>query len=130
MTDVVKLDVVIASFVKLRDRRAALKREFDLADEGLKASMEKLDSFLLRRMQEQGLETVRSDAGTAYISVKTRASSADWTATWAWLAEHGRLDMLEKRLSAKAVADFEEESGSLPPGVNLSREREVTVRRA
>ena len=125
----IKIETIISNYVTLRDKRSALKKVYDAADEVLKADMKKLDAFLLRKLNEVGSDTFRCDAGTAYIVVDVKTSCADWPTFWAWCAENKRVDMLEKRVSSKSVSEYETETGQLPPAINVLKERGVQVRR-
>jgi len=40
-----------------------------------------------------------------------------------------RLDAVEKRVSQRAMKDIENSGAELPPGVEVSREKKVVVRR-
>lgn len=126
----INTDTLIAKVVELRDRRSVLAKAFKEKDEALKEGMDKLEAALLKRLNEAGSDSFKTDSGTAYIQVKNRYSAADWTGYWAWLRENNRLDMLEKRVSSTAVSAYFEEHGELPPFLNMSSEREVVVRRA
>lgn len=123
-------ETAMQRYIDLRDKRSALKKAFEEKDDALKAFQDKIEAWLLKKMQELGSDTIKNDAGTAYITVKSRFSCADWPGLWQWLQENKRVDMLEKRISSKAVQEFEEENGALPPFLNVSKEREVSIRRA
>jgi hypothetical protein len=56
-------------------------------------------------------------------------SAADWPEIWAFIKANDRFDMLQKRLGEKALTDFLEESGTLPPGINMHQEYEIVIRR-
>lgn len=115
--------------VKLRDKRAELKKLYEADDEVLKDSMERLEAWLLKKLIEAGTDTFKNEAGTAYITETVRGGCADWTLFWKWAADNHRVDMLEKRVSSKAIQDYLEEHKELPPGITITTYRDVTVRR-
>lgn len=121
---------VMTAYVKLRDKRAALKKKWEELDEQLKADMERMEAWLLKKLNEAGTDTFKNDAGTAYISETVRAGCADWTLFWKWAADNQRVDMLEKRVASKAIQEYMEEHGALPPGITITQYRDVIVRRA
>jgi len=121
---------VMTAYVKLRDKRAALKKKWEELDEQLKADMERMEAWLLKKLNEAGTDTFKNDAGTAYISETVRAGCADWTLFWKWAADNQRVDMLEKRVASKAIQEYMEEHGTLPPGITITQYRDVIVRRA
>lgn len=123
-------ETAMLKYVELRDKRSALKKKYDAADKEMVDVMDKIEAWFLKKMGDAGTDTIKNDAGTAYIQVKKRYSAADWPGYWAWLRENNRLDMLEKRVSATAVKEYEAEYKELPPFLNVSAEREVVIRRA
>lgn len=125
----INVDTVIAGYVKLRDKRAQLKKDFADQDTLIKEQQDKLEGYLMQIMQDSGADQLGSSHGTAFKQIKSLASSTDWYATWQWLAEHKRLDMLEKRLSSKIVKEYVEETGELPPGVRIESKASVVIRR-
>ena len=126
----IKPETLISAYIDLRDKRSKLKEKFTKLDEELVAKMDKLEGALLKRLNEAGTESLKTESGTAYVQLKKKASCADWTGFWQWIVDHGRPDMLEKRVSASAVKEYEEEHKALPPYLNVITEREVIVRRA
>src|SRR5690606_4698555 len=96
----------------------------------IEVKMDRIEAWLLENMDKVGADQFKAASGVAYIQTKTRASCADWATFWNYLQENGRFDLMEKRLSSKAIGDMLEETGELPPGVNIHRERTVVVRKS
>lgn len=126
----VTVDQAVAGYITLRDKRSVLKREYEEQDADLRTKMEKIEVFLLRSLDGVGANSLNTDHGTAYISEDVRASCGDWDALWTMIQTTGRFDFLEKRVSSKAVREFKEETGELPPGVSIHSERVVRIRRS
>lgn len=130
MTDITP-EQVMTAYIKLRDKRAALKKKYEELDEQLKADMAQMDGWLLKKLNAAGTDTFKNAAGTAYISETVRAGCADWTLFWEWAANNKRVDMLEKRVASKSIQDYmEEHNNELPPGITITTYRDVVVRRA
>ena len=53
-------------YIQLRDRRAQRKAKYDAEDADDKAKQERIEADLLRRFNEEGIESVRTEFGTAY----------------------------------------------------------------
>jgi len=124
-----KPDTVIEQFVKLRDRRAELKRAYEAEDFKLKQAAERIEGWLLQKLNTDGVESLKTAMGTAYISVETRVSCADWPSFYSFCLQQQRVDFFEKRLTTKVILEFEEQEGHLPPYVSKMVERVVRVRR-
>jgi hypothetical protein len=125
----VTADQVITAYLKLRDERSEAKKAFEAEDKARVDKMDRLEVWLLTKMDEVGTEQLKGGDAIAFVSSSSRANCADWGTFWAFLSEEGRLDMLEKRVSSKTVMEYYKETGQLPPGLNLSTERTVNIRR-
>jgi len=126
---------LVKTFVKIRDRRAQLKREFEAQDAELKAQQEKLESVLLSHLNKNNEDSVRTAEGTFYRQLKVMPSATDWDAFYAWIKEHDAFDALERRIKAKFISDYMEEhaddpDNNLPPGVSVYKRYDVRVRKA
>lgn len=126
----VNVDTVIAAYIKLRQQRADLKKAYDDEDGKLIKKMDRLNAWLLQQMQATGSTQLGSEHGTAYQQTVMKGNCSDWPTFWNWLAENGRFDMMEKRLAVKAVQEYYQETGSLPPGISVNPELRVNVRKS
>lgn len=120
----------IRAYLKLRAARSELKARFDAEDEALKQKMALIENVLLQEMRDSSTQAINTTEGTAYISTETRAAVADWPAFLDWAMQRNATEFFEQRVRRSAVENFFEETGSLPPGVNLSREYVIRVRKS
>lgn len=67
--------------------------------------------------------------GTAFLQNVTSVTTEDWDATLAWIKAQESWEFLEHRVSKTVVQDYMESTGEVPPGVRVSTEVEVRVRR-
>lgn len=127
-----KLDELIAKYIKLRDRKAQMKKAFEEEVGKVNAVMEKMEAVILKTFQETGQTSAKTEFGTAYTSARTSATVADRDAFMAWVMTDPdeRLMFLENRVSKTAVEQFKAANDDIPPGVNWSSEIVVGVRRA
>ena len=123
---------LLGAYQEMRDQRAGNKRAFEEHDNKIKANMAQVEVALMRMMKESGSENLKiKGIGQAYLTTKTFASGKDWDALWKYIEESGNLDLLQRRISKKAVLEYmEANDGDLPPGVNVTTERAVAVRTA
>lgn len=127
-----KLDELIAKYIKLRDHKAQMKKAFEEEVGKVNAVMEKMEAVILKTFQETGQTSAKTEFGTAYTSARTSATVADRDAFMAWVMTDPdeRLMFLENRVSKTAVEQFKAANDDIPPGVNWSSEIVVGVRRA
>lgn len=129
--DQVKLDKITETYVKIRDARSDLKKKYEAEDLALKVQLETLDSFLLGKLQELGVESVRTKHGTVYQSTSIKPSCEDWNSFYTWIAENEAFDALERRVKKSFITTYmEDNKGELPPGINVLQEYTVTIRRS
>lgn len=122
-------DAIVSKYIQLRDKKEQLKAEYDLKVAKINEVMDKAEAVLIKHFNETGLESVRTDAGTAYKSKKTSAPVADWDAFLAHVISNEDYQLLEHRASKKAVEEFRNANDDLPPGVNWREEVSISIRR-
>jgi len=130
MSTEASIDKLTRVFVKIRDAKAALSAEFKKKDDELAAQMDELKRAMLDYLKEQGAESVRTEAGLIYRTVKTKYWTSDWESMHGFIVENNLPQLLEKRLNQTAVKELLEESPEMvPPGLNVDSEYVVTVRK-
>lgn len=120
---------LVERFVKLREYRTLLKSSFDAQDKLAKAGMETVQAILLKNMNTDEMESLKTSDGTAYIHRTEHVRVKDWDAVYKYIMESGRLDLLGRRVNASAAKEFRDDTGDLPPGVTTETIREVRIRK-
>lgn len=127
----IDISKVVQAHQAIKDARTARRHAYEEEDAKLEADQTKLRALLLHMLNETGAKSIATDFGTVYRTEKIRPSAADWNTVYDWIvADPERFELLEKRLKSTFVKQFmDENEGTLPPGVNVHREFEVSVRR-
>jgi hypothetical protein len=126
-----KLSEAVSLYIRLRDRKAAMKKEFEVSIAPLNEKMDKLEAKLLEVFNTTGMESVRTEFGTAYSTVRSSATVADRDSFISYVRSHDDWALLEVRPAKLAIEEFRAANdGGLPPGINFTEERVVNVRRA
>jgi len=125
------LSAVVAAYTAIGDARTVARHAWEKKDADLEADQHKLKVYMLALLNSHGATSIKTEHGTAYRSEKIKTSAADWTAVYDWImADPDRFELLEKRLKSTFVKEFmEANEGKIPPGINVHREYEVSVRR-
>lgn len=127
----ISVDSMVKIYTRIRDKRAEIKAAFDAQDKELQAQLDKVKQGLLEYCKEHGVESVKTQHGLFYRTVKTRYWTGDWESMHKFIMEHGLPEFFEKRLNQSAVKEFLEENPDLlPPGLNVDAEYTVSVRKA
>ena len=129
------VDDLTAKYIELRDRIATITKEAEEAASKLKDIQEAIADKIKEIMHEQGVTSLKTPHGTAYIAYRESATVADWDVLLGFIKAQEAWDLLERRVSKTAVKDRMEEDRhgqyqhEPPPGVNFVRIEGVNVRR-
>ena len=123
-----KLDDLVKTYISVRTKKSQLKKQYDQQVARYDELQEKIEALLLIKFKELGVESIRTEQGTAYTQVRTSASVADWDTFFGFVKEHDAFDMIERRVSKAAVEQYRATAGDLPPGLNWSETRVVNFR--
>ena len=125
------LDQLTAVYLKIRDKRAENKREFENVDKDLEAQQQMLAEQMLDSCKEIGADSIRTPHGTIIRSVKSKYWTGDWDSMYSFIKEHDAFGLLEKRLHQTNMKDFLHENPDvMPMGLNVENEYTIVVRRA
>lgn len=126
-----KLSEAVTLYIQLRDKKAQMKSDFDASVAPINEKMDKLEAKLLDVFNKTGMDSVKTEHGTAYTAVRTTASIADREAFMEFVKANEEWSLLEVRASKTAIEQFRDSNDdTLPPGVNIRSERVVNIRRS
>lgn len=120
---------VVQKYIEIRDKKAAIKAEYDAKVAKCEEALTKIEGKLLEVFEQTGMDSVRTEFGTAYASMRTTASIADREAFMDFVKKNNEWPLLEIRCSKTAVEQFKSVTDELPPGINWRAERVVNIRR-
>jgi hypothetical protein len=127
MTDI---NAVVEHYITLRDHKAKLDAEHKARVAEIDAQMKNAEGFLLNHLNESGLDRVGVGAGTVFVQVKTMPSIKNKGTLIDFIKQTGNVELLQARVSSAAVKEYMENNNQmLPPGVEITTAREVTIRR-
>jgi hypothetical protein len=127
----VSSDKLAEIYIKIRDKRAELKEQFESQDNELKAQQDMLAEQMLALCQEQNADSIKTPAGTIIRKVDTRYWTTDWDSMYQFIEEHDAFPLLEKRLHQTNMRQFLEENPDLlPAGLQADSKYTVVVRRS
>lgn len=124
-------DKLAEVYIKIRDKRAELKEQFEVQDEGLKAQQELLAEKMLDICRDNNADSIKTPAGTIIRKVDTRYWTTDWDSMYQFIEEHDAYPLLEKRIHQTNLKQFLEENPNLlPAGLQADSKYTVVVRRS
>jgi hypothetical protein len=125
----VTVDKVIAKYMRLRERKAAIEAEVKEQLEAVKADMLKLEAWLKQKLDEDGLTSFKTDHGTAFLTTTDFANVEDWDATLKFIIEHEAYDMLQRRVSKDAVRAYIDDTKEVPAGIKYGTKLDINIRK-
>ena len=125
------LDQLTAVYLKIRDKRSELKREFEAQDDELEQQQQMLANQMLETCKEMNADSIRTPHGTIIRSVKSKYWTNDWDSMYRFIKDNDAFGLLEKRLHQTNMKDFlHENPDAMPMGLNVESEYSIVVRRA
>ena len=127
----VPLEKLTRIYIKMRDKKAEVSKELEEKISKIDNDMRTVKTAILSHMKEIGAESLRTEAGTVYRTVRTTYATSDWESMHKFILEHGVPELLEKRIQQTNMRAFlEEHPEMLPPGLNANAEYSVTIKRS
>lgn len=129
--ELIPMDKLVRTFTRLRDQRKAKLDEMETEIEKIEAKMDTVKKAIMEQMKASGLTSIKTSFGTAYRTVRTTYSTANWEEFHKFVIEHQELNLLERRIHQSNMKEFlEQHPELLPPGLNANSEYTVTVRKS
>lgn len=124
------LDKLVSVYIKIRDKKAELQAALAAQEEDLNLKLKAIELKLLEHCKDNGVESVRTESGTFYRSVRSKYWTSDWESMNRFILENEAPELLEKRIHQGNMKQFlEDNPEKLPQGLNCESEYTVTVRR-
>jgi phage host-nuclease inhibitor protein Gam len=122
---------LVEIYIKMRDKRAEITREFEAKDAGIKQQMQLVQSKLLEACKDADADSIKTGQGTVIRTTKTRYWTSDWSSMMDFIRENDAFELMEQRLHQTRVKEFiTANPDKLPPGLNSEREYSISVRKA
>jgi translation elongation factor EF-Ts len=125
----ITVDDVIATYIKLRDKKQQIDNEAKERTRELTEKMLKLEAWLREQADTQGVTSFKTRHGTAFLTTVDYAHVAEWDSVIDFIKANNAFDMLEKRISKTAVRSYIEMHKSVPAGINYGTKLEVNIRK-
>ena len=131
MSDEITIEKLTRVYIKMRNKKLEVTKELEAQVSAIEDGMHKVKLAILDHMKEIGAESLRTEAGLVYRTLKTQYTTSDWESMGKFIVEHGVPELLEKRIQQTNMKAFlEEHPELLPPGLNANQEYSVTIRKS
>jgi len=130
MNITVKPADLVEEFIRLRDEKKRAEDTYKVwLDENYNNRMNEIELTLLDQLNQLGVDSVASKAGTAYKKLSTSVTTADGREFRRHIIGGELWDLIEFRPSKTAVNDLVEKGEPVPPGLNRSTFYSIGIRR-
>jgi len=121
---------LVAVYIKMRDAKDALTRDYDTKIAEIKEQMDLIEQSLLEVCKSTGQDGGKTSHGTFTRTVKTRYWTNDWDSMYQFIKQHDAIELLEQRVHQSNMKQFlQDNPGQLPQGLNADSKYAITVRR-
>jgi len=122
---------LVKAYIKMRDAKEAIAREYDTKLAELQEQMDVIEQCLLDICKDTGQDGGKTAFGSFTRSVKTRYWTNDWGSMYGFIRTHDAPELLERRIHQTNFKEFMEANpGVMPEGLNSDSKYSITVRRA
>ena len=126
-----EIDELIRVYRKIRDKKDKERKAWKTLEQDLDTQLDLVSAALLKVMNETGVESFKTEEGTAYKQVDKKVWCENWNAMYEFIRQSPeRIEQfLEKSVKKQAALDWmEDHQDTLPPGCAMSQEFVVRVR--
>lgn len=125
MTDLTA-DKLVLAYMDLRNEI----QELEDKAKGLKERQTEVGNKLLELCAEQGMDSLRTEYGTASRRVQSSYWTNDWEKMYEFIAEHEAFHLLEKRIHNSHMKEFlQDNPDSMPVGLQAETKYIISVRK-
>lgn len=125
----VKVDDAIRTYIALRNKRDAIKKEAEAKAKAVDENLAKLEAWIKNQAEEQGVTSFKSEHGTAFLNTTDYASVGEWDKVLEYVQQNEAWHMLTKGVNKTAVRGIIEQDKQVPPGVNYGTRISVQFRK-
>lgn len=129
-TTIIDAALLAEQYISLRDKRDALRREYESKEAVIDSEMDLVRSRLLALCNDTNASSIKTANGTIIRSTTTKYWTNDWDALNKVILTFEAPYLLEKRIHQSAMRDFLEMHPDVrPAGLNIDSKYTITVRK-
>jgi hypothetical protein len=121
---------LVEKYIQCRDKKAEYKAEYDQKVAKIDEAMDKMESKFLEVFAATGMESIRTEFGSVYASSRASCKVADKQVFMDFVINNQEWPLLEVKPAKVAVQEYKEATDNLPPGLDWTVERTISVRRS
>jgi hypothetical protein len=124
------VEQIVTAYLRLREAIEEKEDQHKQEIGDLKEQLDLLSNQLLTVCAEQGLDGLKTNAGTVSRRVQSRYWTSDWPSMYQFIKDHDAMYLLEQRIHNNHMKQFlEENPDTLPIGLQAERKFVIQVRK-
>lgn len=125
------MEQLVKAYLTIRNERDRIEAEYEEKDKELKDQMSILEQEMLKGCNAMNVQSLKTQHGTVIKSLKERFTCADRDNFNKFVLENQAVELFEGRIHQGNFKEFmsDRHDQGLPPGVNVTREFTITVRK-
>ena len=124
-------DQIVQAYIAVRSERDKITEKYEAEKAELDGVMDVLKANLLEVFNGINASSLKTQHGTVIKTLKERFYTNDWENFGKFIEDNKLVALLEKRIHQRNFKEYLEEhhEDGLPPGVNVMKEFEISVRK-
>ena len=121
---------IIQHYIICRDGLKKLSDKFKADSAEYRQAMTNMENTILEQATEQGVDSFKTEYGTAFKSKTFKVAVEDWDMALKYIIKNDLTHMLTKSVAKAAAGEYmEQNNGQLPPGLKEKPWINLNVRR-
>jgi len=127
----VNTDELVQAYINVRSERDKITEAYEVQKAELDKVLDVLKGSLLEICNGMNANSIKTSHGTVIKTLKERFYTNDWENFGKFIEDNKLVALLEKRIHQRNFKEYLEEhhEDGLPPGVNVMKEFEISVRK-
>ena len=127
----IQLDELVGAYLRIRNEKDALARQFQAKDKELKNDLDQLEQVMLGSCNQVGADSIKTSTGTIIKTLRENYVCSDWGNFKDFVLENEAVELLQQRIHQANFKEFlsSRSEDGLPPGISSMREFNIVVRK-
>ena len=127
----IQLDELVGAYLRIRNEKDALARQFQAKDKELKNDLAQLEQVMLGSCNQVGADSIKTSTGTIIKTLRENYVCSDWGNFKDFVLENEAVELLQQRIHQANFKEFlaSRSEDGLPPGISTLREFNIVVRK-
>jgi len=120
-----KMKTLSDELLSLKESKSKLNEEIKFFNSRIK----EIETELMAMMEEEELELFRTESGTFSLKTSMYAGIENMSDFINWIQKTENIGFIQKRASNKAIEEYFNETGILPPGISTYLKTTISTRK-